>query len=111
MENLEAKVEDLENKMSSNILIPRIVFWTLVVTILLGIVGNFIFTWNSVRHIQQDVEVSKTKFEKDIQILELKFNKDNELVLANKELFKIIKDDLNEIKSTLKLKQDKKWVE
>ena len=111
MENLELKLIDLENRVQNNILIPRTIFWSLIVTVFLGIISNFVFSWNSVRNLQQDVEVTKEKFIKKLEIVELKFDKDHELILANRELFNLIKDELTEIKTELKMKQNKKWVE
>jgi hypothetical protein len=54
--------------LKENILIPRTTFWMLVITIIIGILSNFIFSWNRVKHIEKEIEVSKTKFEKELKI-------------------------------------------
>jgi len=70
MEELEAKIRYLEDRISrENVLVPRVVFWSLIVTIAMGILGNFIFTWNRVNYIEKEISLLKISTKKIIRCL------------------------------------------
>ena len=98
-----------ENK--ENVLVPKSVFWSIVVLLGSGIISNFIYSWSRVTHIEKDLAVFKTKTEKELNIIELRMDRDEDLIRLNREAFSLIQADLTEIKSALKLKQDKRFLE
>ena len=111
MEDLKLKIIELENRVQNNVLIPRTIFWSLIVAIFFSIVGNFIFTWNSVRHIQQDIEVSKEKFTNALKLLELRFDKDLEVFSRIEKKVDESITKLSDIEKQMVLKKDKKFLE
>jgi hypothetical protein len=111
MENLENKIKDLESKVNENILIPRMIFWGLVVTTILGIIGNFIYSWNRVNNLETDIALIKMNNKNDYETLNLKIEKD--LAILNRienKLDDVIKKQIETDKNLI-LKKDKKFIE
>ena len=112
MEELISKIKYLEQKVSrENVLVPKVVFWSLIVTIAMGIFGNFIFTWNRVNHIEKEISLLKVSHEKDYQMFKVKLEKDLEIFSRIEKKVEASIEKLSDIEKQMLLKKDKKWVE
>ena len=112
MNELADKIKYLDSKVSKeNVLVPRVVFWSLIVTIVLGIIGNFVFSWNRVNHLEKEIAIIKLHHEKDYQILKLKLDKDLEIFSRIEKKVDESITKLSDIEKQMVLKKDKKFVE
>jgi len=110
MEELNAIKNAIGNQY---VMIPVAVFWSIVVTIVTGIITNFIFTWNRIKFIEKEISIFQSNSDNNIEKLKLQFDKDYELlklqVDKDLEILNRIELKLNDI-SEKQIEIDKKMV-
>ena len=98
--------EDLKKEF---VLIPKTVFWTFIVTVIIGLAGSFVNTQIKFVQIEKEIQLNKTKTDTDIALLRLRFDKDLEIFNRIENKVTTINDKVIEIDKKLITKEDKKY--
>jgi len=94
------EIAELSRILDGNVIIPKMPAWTFLFGVITAVVVSYI-----------TLRVQMAHFDKDIATLRRDTDKNETSIKENNEIYKEIKKELQDINTTLKLKQDKKFVE
>ena len=80
MENLIKDENNTGIIANDYVLIPKMIFWSFVVTIVMGLAASFIHTQIKFVVIEREIALLQMKIEKDLEMTNLKVNKDLEIL-------------------------------
>jgi len=104
----------MTEKIKDFVLVPKVAFWSFVITIAIALFGSYLYTNIALVKLDNKIEIYRTEMDSKISLLRLEFEKDHgyitEITNENKAMYRKIQDDIGEIKTAMKLKQDKKFI-
>jgi len=100
-----------ENAEKNFILIPKIAFWTVVTTLVIALIGSYIYTQINFVRIEKNLEIYQISSSNDVQLLKVQVTKDLEILSRMERKLDNINQNQIDMEKKLILKQDKKFNE
>ena len=90
-------------------MVPKVSFWTVVVTLVIALLGSYIYTQINFVKVEKNLEIYRISCDNRISLLEVRVSKDLEILSRLETKLDANNEKLSDLEKKIILKQDKKF--